>query len=127
MRPQAADGEVIHRHQLVRVHAPAVALIGDGGIHITVTEHDLPFVQSRSDDFAHMLGAIRQKQEQLRLAAQPCGPGVQQHGAEPAPQRTAAGLARRADCIPFILKMVGQQALGRGFARPFYAFKSNKH
>src|SRR3972149_8340677 len=80
VRRQAAGGDVVDGAQVVQVEAAPVALVGQGGVSIAVTEDDIAALQRRADHLLHVLGgrrlgglagALSALQRDQRAAAEP--------------------------------------------------------
>ena len=120
-RPLVEVGDLAHRQPA------AGALVGQGGVHVAVGDHDRAALQRRADHRRHVLGPVRGVHERLGPRRQAGVRGVEQQRAQPHADLGRAGLVRRHHVVALLAQPDREQpGLGR-LARALAALEREQH
>ena len=103
------------------------ALVDDRRVHVAVAEYHIAAVQRRTDDFAHVLNAVRNVKQKLGVGVQAAVGGIQQNRPYLTAECRSAGLAGHRAGGPVGFERLHQPGQNRGLARTFDAFQGDEH
>lgn len=126
IRRDRLSSEPVERPERRAIQSACIALIGQGGVAETVTEHDGVLREGRFDDLYDMLAARGEDEERLGFWRDRFRRTIQQERADMFRERGPARLAGFHGAIASAPKMLSQQSgLGR-FAAALDAFQRNE-
>ncbi len=102
------------------------ALVGGGGVHVTVRYDDGAALQRRTDHRVDVLGPVSRVEQGLGAVRDAGVADVQQHGAEPLADGAAAGLAGDHDLVALAADPLGQGLRLGGLAGPVAALQGDE-